>query len=86
MVRYDQLIWDKDDKHGDKFSASTGVPAYSRFAKDWTVGLRFKLIPGLLLSTEYHHINGTGTISRLENTGATKQHWDLYAVMLSYDF
>lgn len=87
MVRYDQLIWDKDDKHGDKFSANTGAPAYSRFAKDWTVGLRFKLIPGLLLSTEYHRINGTGTISRLENPpGATKQHWDLYAIMLSYDF
>ncbi|MGJ0492462.1 hypothetical protein [Methylobacter sp.] len=86
MVRYDQLIWDKDDKHGDKFAAKFGVPAYSRFAKDWTVGLRFKIIPGLLLSTEYHRINGTGTISKLENPESTKQHWDLYAVMLSYDF
>lgn len=87
MVRYDELIWDTDDRDGNKYAAQSGNPAYSRFAKDWTIGLRFKLIPGLLLSTEYHHINGTGTISQLENTvGSTKQHWDLYAVMLSYDF
>jgi hypothetical protein len=50
--------------------------------------LRYKIIPGLLLSTEYHRINGTGTISSLENPypDRTVQHWDLYAVMLSYDF
>ena len=71
---------------GNKYATQFGNPAYSRFAKDWTVGLRFKIMPGLLLSTEYHRINGTGTISQLENTGSTKQHWDLYAVMLSYDF
>lgn len=91
MVRYDEFILDVDDKDGSKFAADAAVsgrptPAYSRFAKDWTVGLRFKVMPGLLLSTEYHRINGTGTISELENPGSTKQHWDLYAVMLSYDF
>ncbi|WP_020161054.1 hypothetical protein [Methylobacter marinus] len=86
MIRYDELIWDKDDKNGEKFAMKYGRPAYSRFAKDWTVGLRLKIIPNLLLSTEYHRINGTGAISTLENTGPTKQHWDLYSVMLSYDF
>lgn len=86
MIRYDELIWDKNDKHGDKYAARHSEPAYSRFAKDWTVGLRFKIIPGLLLSTEYHRIDGTGTIYKLENPGPTKQYWDLYAVMLSYDF
>jgi hypothetical protein len=88
MVRYDELIWDTDDKDGSKFAAQYGRPAYSRFAKDWTIGLRYKIIPGLLLSTEYHRINGTGTISSLENPDPdrTVQHWDLYAVMLSYDF
>lgn len=88
MVRYDQLIWDWDDRNGDKFEAATGLPNYSRFAKDWTLGLRFTILPKLLISAEYHNVNGTGWLSGLENPdpGKTKQHWNLYMMMVSYDF
>jgi hypothetical protein len=40
----------------------------------------------LLMSAEYHHINGTGWLSRLENTQDETQRWDMYAFMLSYNF
>ena len=88
MVRYDQLIWDRADKNGEKYAAATGRPNYSRFAKDWTFGLRFTIIPKMLISAEYHHVNGTGWLSGLENPdpNKTKQHWDLYMMMISYDF
>lgn len=85
LVRYDQLIWDKNDRDGQKFARTFSVPAYSRFAKDWTFGLRISLMSTLLLSAEYHRINGTGWLSTLENRQTT-QHWDLYTLMLSYDF
>lgn len=88
MVRYDQLIWDWDDRDGEKFAAATGRKAFSRFAKDWTVGLRFTIIPKLLVSAEYHHVNGTGWLSGLENPDPdkTKKYWNLYMMMISYDF
>jgi hypothetical protein len=88
VVRYDDLIWDLNDPHGEKFSAMTGgvVPAHSRFAQDWTFGLRYEILPSLMLSAEYHHINGTGWLSGIENPGGTTQHWDLYTTMISYNF
>ncbi|MGR8979934.1 MAG: hypothetical protein ACU84H_07595 [Gammaproteobacteria bacterium] len=86
LVRYDELIWDLDDKHGDRFEEMTGLPNYSRFAQDWTFGLRYEILPSLLLSGEYHRVNGTGWLSNLENPNGTTQHWDLFAMMISYNF
>ncbi|MGZ8143202.1 MAG: hypothetical protein ACXW0L_02855 [Methylosarcina sp.] len=86
VIRYDELIWDLNDPHGDKFSAMTGAPAHSRFAQDWTFGLRYEILPSLMLSAEYHHINGTGWLSAVENPQGTTQHWDLYTTMISYNF
>jgi len=88
MVRYDQLIWNRNDRNGEKFAAATGLPAYSRFAKDWTVGLRVEVLPRMLISAEYHNVNGTGWLSGLENPvpAQTSKHWNLYMMMISYDF
>jgi hypothetical protein len=86
VIRYDELIWDLDDEKGEAFSRQFRVPNHSRFAQDWTFGLRYEILPSLMLSAEYHHINGTGWISSLENPQGTTQHWDLYATMISYSF
>ena len=87
LIRYDDYIVNNKDKKGEKFAAATGLPAYSRFAQDWTFGLRLEPYPNFLISAEYHRVNGTGWLSPLENpVGTTKQHWDLYSLLLSYDF
>ncbi len=86
LVRYDSLVHDENDRDGKKAARKLGIAKYSRFAKDWTVGLRLKVIPELLVSAEYHRVNGTGWLSSLENKTGTTQHWDLYAVMVSYSF
>ncbi|MGR9115214.1 MAG: hypothetical protein ACU85E_05565 [Gammaproteobacteria bacterium] len=88
IIRYDELIWDLDDRKGTKLSRATNfsIPAHSRFAQDWTVGLRYEILPSLLLSGEYHRINGTGWLSALENPEGTTQHWDMYLMMISYSF
>ncbi|MGR8940266.1 MAG: hypothetical protein ACU83V_00975 [Gammaproteobacteria bacterium] len=85
LIRYDELIWDLNDKHGNNYPVPN-VPNFSRFAQDWTFGLRYKILPSLLLSAEYHHVNGTGWLSRLENQQHETQHWDMYAFMVSYHF
>ena len=88
MVRYDQLILNRDDTNGEKYAAATGNPAFSRFAKDWTFGIRLEVLPKLLISAEYHNIEGTGWVSGLENPdpNKTSKHWNLYMMMISYDF
>lgn len=86
LVRYDSLVQDTNDRDGKKIARRFGIVNHSRFAKDWTVGLRFKPFSKFLISAEYHRVNGTGWLSSLENRSTTKKHWDLYAVMISYNF
>lgn len=87
ILRYDVLFTDRDDRDGKRFAAATGGPADSRFAKDITVGLRWNVTPQFMLRAEYHHVNGTGWLSTLDNVrGSTHQHWDLFAIQGSYRF
>lgn len=85
LARYDDLVWNTADPYGYNFPDKR-IPNFSRFAQDWTFGLRYEILPSLLLSGEYHHINGTGWLSQLENPKSQTQHWDLYTFMLSYSF
>lgn len=89
LVRYDRYIADRNDRNGKKMARKYNVANYSRFAKDWTVGLRLKPYDGVLISAEYHRINGTGWTSPLENKASSlpmSQYWDLYSLMISYNF
>jgi len=85
LVRYDELVWDLDDQYGYRWPAQLG-PQFSRYARDWTFGLRYEILPSLMLSAEYHHVNGTGWLARLENPQGETRNWDMYAFMLSYNF
>jgi len=88
IVRYDVLYTDQDDRSGRKYAAATGSPAYTRFAKDITVGLRWNITPEFMLRAEYHRVNGTAWLSTLDNpnTGDLSQKWDLFSVLGSYRF
>lgn len=84
IVRYDVLFTDRSDRDGSR----SAVP-HSRFAKDIMVGLRWNVTSEFMLRAEYHHVNGTGWLSRLDNPaseGPLKQHWDLFAIQASYRF
>ncbi|MBP6057950.1 MAG: hypothetical protein KA524_05980 [Nitrosomonas sp.] len=92
IVRYDALFTDRSDRDGSRFAELTRgrSPAHGRFAKDIMVGLRWNVTPEFMLRAEYHHVNGTGWLSRLDNDptkeGIPSQHWDLYAIQASYRF
>ncbi|MBB6522775.1 hypothetical protein [Pseudoteredinibacter isoporae] len=88
FIRYDDLTWNNDDKDGKLFSAATGLPAHSRYAKDWAVGLRWDVTDKFMLRAEMHDVKGTGWLSSLENANplATKENWKLFALSASYRF
>lgn len=86
FMRYDVQYEDVSDRSGKEYAARTGIPAYSRFAKDFTVGLRWDVTDWFMLRTEYHRINGTGWISYLENKDTTQQHWNLFGVSANFRF
>ncbi len=91
IVRYDALFTDRADRDGSKFAHNTGgiVSGHSRFAKDIMVGLRWNVTPEFMLRAEYHYVNGTAWLSRLDNPvseGPLSPHWDLYGIQASFRF
>jgi hypothetical protein len=89
IVRYDAYYANRNDRDGSEFARLTGAPAHGRFAKDIMVGLRWNITPQFMLRAEYHHVNGTGWLSRLDNPpgeGPLDKDWDLYAIQASFRF
>ncbi len=94
LLRYDVYFADRSDRDGKKFVQwridhnRSVPPAHSRYAKDLTVGLRWNITPQIMARFEYHHINGTGWISGLDNPdiASTVKEWDLFAAQLSFRF
>lgn len=92
FVRYDALFTDRSDKSGKQWVSenpdSRHGLEHSRYAKDITVGIRWNITPEFMLRAEYHHVNGTGWLSRLDNMYPENTHkeWDLFAIQGSYRF
>jgi hypothetical protein len=90
FLRYDAYYADWDDRDGTEFEASTGgrVPAHTRFAKDWTVGVRFDVTPSFMLRGEVHIVNGTGWLPPLDNPDRAEieQRWNMLMFLASYRF
>lgn len=86
--RYDQTYKDKFDKSGEKNSAATGMPKHSFYASDWTVGLNYFYSPSLIISAEFHRINGTAFLPRLDNPdpSMTSERWNMFGLQASYNF
>lgn len=88
LLRYDVLYTDKDDKDGEKYSAATGAPAFTRFAKDATLGVSWEVIPSVLLRAEYHHVDGTAWLPSFDNPVQSdlKENWNMFSLLASYRF
>lgn len=91
IVRYDVLYTDRSDRDGSRWAAQSPTLQgleHSRYARDITVGLRWNVTPEFMLRAEYHHVNGTGWLSRLDNPNPrdTVKNWDLFAIQASYRF
>ncbi len=62
-------------------------PDHDFFAKDFTIGVRWDVTSQFMLRAEYHRVDGTVWLSRLENDGPTRERrWDMFALQASYRF
>ncbi len=90
MARYDSLVNNRDDPNGQRIQAIThgAVPAYTQFAKNWTVGIRYDITSSLMARVEYNNVNGTAWVPPQDNPSlsAQSQHWDMFAFLLSLRF
>jgi hypothetical protein len=89
VARYDVFFFDVHDRDGTKFEAATGQPSHLRFAKDWTVGVRYNITPSWMARAEYHNVYG-GTLYLFPQDNpdpfALNKKWDIFALLLSYRF
>lgn len=86
FLRYDVFYFDKQDRNGRAFALAANRPAHTRFAKDWTVGLR-KDIGGWSWSGEWHHVDGTAWLSPTDTpVAATVRKWDLLLLQGAWYF
>jgi len=91
IVRRDVLFTDRDDRDGKDFERATNgaAPAHSRFAKDWTIGFRYDITPSVMLMGEFHSVDGTAWITRLDNPddlNKTERRWRLYSLLVCFRF
>ncbi len=84
--RYDNLYWDRRDPSGADYAVLLGSRNFANFAHDYGVGVRYDIDSNLMVSTEYHYIDGTAWLSSADNPDATHRYWNMVAVELSYRF
>ena len=87
---HDVLYFDKDDKDGSAFYQTTPpslrVPAYTRFAKDNTLGLRFDADHSWAIFAEFHHVDGAAWLSPQDNPTGMSRKWNLLLIEAAYRF
>lgn len=94
LLRHDRNYLDKNDRDGAVFAANNpGYPAWSRFAKDWTLGVRYRADAHWLLAAEFHRVHGTSWLPPADNLsngawapGNTSEHWNMLLLQASYLF
>lgn len=90
VVRRDIAYLDRDDKAGSKREALTGglTPAYSMFAKDWSLGARYTINTFWEVALENHWVHGTAWLPTEDNPPgqSTKEYWRLLTAQVSFQF
>jgi hypothetical protein len=88
LARYDVIIANNKDRNGEAFQAATGLPAYSRFARDWTAGVTYNASRNWQLRGELHHVDGTFWLPYGDNTNpaSTTQNWNMWLLQAAYRF
>ena len=85
FLRYDMSIDNRDDKDGKEVERIFGVPAYTAFAYDYSIGTRWEITPQWLFNAEIHYVDGVTWIPEI-NDAEAERYWSLGMVTLSYRF
>jgi hypothetical protein len=88
-ARYEALYLDRKDKNGRVLSEESGgiVPPWQRFSRDKVIGIRYDPNTSWALSAEYHDVDGTAWLPRLDNPAAQmEQRWNMFLLQAAYRF
>lgn len=93
LLRYDDGAVDKNDADGVAFQAATGRAAWSRYSRDWTLGLRYRPDSQWMLAGEFHRVRGTMWLPPADNLSngnwdpnRTAPEWNLFLLQATYQF
>jgi len=88
LLRYDALYMDQSDRHGTSYSTRFGLPGFTRYSRDATIGTGWHITHSLLLRLEYHHIVGTAWLDASDNLQVKNmaRSWDMFAALASFRF
>ncbi|MDP2833179.1 MAG: hypothetical protein Q8Q28_07785 [Pseudomonadota bacterium] len=94
LLRYDVNQMDRNDPDGTSFAINNpGQAAWIRYAKDWSMGLRYRPDQQWLLAGEVHCVDGTNWLPPADNlsngvwdTLSTSRRWNLLLLQATYQF
>ncbi|MFC6669194.1 hypothetical protein [Marinobacterium aestuariivivens] len=93
IARYGEGYIDRDDRSGRGYQQLLGgigvdVPAYTRYAKDLTLGVGWQPSANWLLRAEWHLVRGTLWLPRQDNPepSGLEKNWNLHALQATYRF
>jgi len=90
MLRYEEGFADRNDRDGTRSSALTGgyTPPFDFYSRGFTIGLRWDILPNLMLRVEYQSQHGTYSLSFRENPDPNDlvENWDAFAASISVRF
>jgi hypothetical protein len=89
-LRYEEGFQDRNDRNGTRLSALTGglTPPSDYYTKILTAGLRWYILPNLMVEFDYARNRGTFHLSIRENQDPSQrvEDWDLFAAQISVRF
>lgn len=89
MLRYDDFIYDADDREGEQINRLVpGVPLHRAYAQDVTLGVTWHIANDWMARMEWHNIEGTAWIpaSSSEDHFPQNEYWNLVALQLAHRF
>lgn len=94
LLRHDVNCIDEEDPDGSRYAAANpGGAAWSRYARDWTLGLRYRLDRQWMLATELHRVDGTNWLPPADNLSQgtwdsrnTSRRWNMLLLQATYQF
>lgn len=89
-LRYEEGFADRNDRSGKRSSALTGglTPPFDFYSKIFTAGLRWYILPNLMVEIDYSRHQGTFDLSIRENPDPSQlvEDWDRFAAQISVRF
>ncbi|WP_245391763.1 OprO/OprP family phosphate-selective porin [Salinicola aestuarinus] len=88
LLRYDYTVSERDDRDGRRFAATGLGPSHTRFARDLTTGVQWRITPRWSAQAEWHYIDGTAWLPRQDNPDdeETDRYWNLVLFQTAYSF